>query len=31
MTSSLDKLRGWWKDKLKFDKNYAPAVAKYEE
>ena len=31
MIGSLDKLRGWWKDKVKFDKNGAAAIANYED
>jgi len=31
MTGSLDKLRGWCKDKVKFDKNAAAAIANHED
>jgi len=31
MTGSLEKLWGWWKEQVKFNKNGTPAIAKYEE
>ncbi|CAK8564847.1 unnamed protein product [Lathyrus sativus] len=31
MSGSSDNLRGWWKERVKFDRNGPAAIAKYEE